>query len=88
MTPPPDCPASITVASADAVWGWLVVVGLLTVTASTVAGVWAWRQWGPGRMRGMATITEAHELLGEDRLWKVRHVVRPGPVPRSRKANR
>ena len=65
-------------ASAAALWGWLTVVGLLTITASTIACVRAWRQWGPGRMRGMATITDAHELLGEDRLWKVRHVVRPG----------
>ena len=75
-------------ASAAALWGWLSVVGLLTVTASTLACVWAWRQWGPGQMRGMATVTEAHELLGEDRLWKVRHVVRPDLYPAGRKANR
>ncbi len=75
-------------ASAAALWGWLTVVGLLTITASTIACVWAWRQWGPGRMRGMATIAEAHELLGEDRLWKVRHVVRPDLYPSARKANR
>ena len=75
-------------ASAAAMWGWLTVVGLLTITASSLACVWAWRQWGPGRMRGMATITEAHQLLGEDRLWKVRHVVRPDLYPASRKANR
>ena len=75
-------------ASAAALWGWLTVVGLLTITASTLACVWAWRQWGPERMRGMATITEAHELLGEDRLRKVRHVVRPDLYPSARKANR
>ena len=76
------------VASAAALWGWLSVVGLLTITASTVACVWAWRRWGPARMRGMATVAEAHELLGEDRLWKVRHVVRPDLYPAGRKANR
>ena len=81
-------PRVYQVASAEAVWAWLAVVGLLTVTASTLACVWAWRQWGPGRMRGMATVTEAHELLGEDRLWKVRHVVRPDLYPAGRKANR
>ncbi|MHA6522955.1 hypothetical protein [Tessaracoccus sp. G1721] len=75
-------------ASAAALWGWLTVVGLLTITASTLAGVRGWQQWGPGRMRGMATVTEAHELLGEDRLWKVRHVVRPDLYPAGRKANR
>lgn len=74
-------------ASSAALWGWLSLVGLLTITASSIACVWAWRQWGPGRMRGMATITEAHELLGEDRLWKVRQVVRPDLYPAGRKAN-
>ena len=75
-------------ASAAALWGWLTVVGLLTITASTIACVRAWRQWGPGRMRGMATITEARELLGEDRLRKVRHVVRPDLYPAGWKASR
>ncbi len=75
-------------ASAAALWGWLGVVGLLTIIATTVAGVWAWRRWGPGRMRGMTTISEAHELLGADRLWKVRHVVRPDLYPAGRRAKR
>ena len=75
-------------ASAATLWGWLTVVGLLTVIGCTVAGVWAWRLWGPGRMRGMATITEAHELLGADRLWEVRHVVRPDLYPVGRRAKR
>ena len=76
------------IASPGVLWVWLGVTGLLTVTASTLACVWAWRQWGPERMRGMATITEAHELLGKDRLWKVRHVVRPDLYPPSWKAQR
>ena len=75
-------------ASAVALWGWLSVVGLLTITASSLACVWAWRRWGPGRMRGMATVTEAHELLGEDRLRKVRHVVRPDLYPAERRVRR
>lgn len=75
-------------ASAAALWGWLAVVSLLMIAAIAVAGVMAWRRWGPGRMRGMATITEAHELLGKDRLWKVRHVVRPDLYPPSWKTQR
>lgn len=75
-------------ASAAALWAWLSVGGLLSVTASALACVRAWRQWGPGRMRGMATSTEAHELLGKDRLWKVRHVVRPDLYPPSWRAQR
>jgi len=73
-------------ASAAALWGWLAVLSLLMIAAIAVAGVVAWRRWGPGRMRGMATILEAHELLGEDRLYRVRHVVRPDLYPSSRKA--
>lgn len=75
-------------ASAAALWGWVSVVGLLTLTASTLACVWAGRRWGPGRMRDMATVTEAHELLGAERLWKSRHVVRPDLYPSARKASR
>lgn len=75
-------------ASAATLWGWLTVVGLLMITATAAAGLLAWRRWGPGRMRGMASITEAHELLGEDRLYRVRHVVRPDLYPPSRKAQR
>jgi hypothetical protein len=75
-------------ANAAVLWGWLTGVGLLTAVGFTALGLWLWRRWGPGRMRGMATITEAHELLGEDRLWKVRHVVRPDLYPADRKANR
>ena len=76
------------VASPGVLWAWLGVTCLLTTTVLTVAGVWAWHRWGPARMRGMATVTEAHELLGEDRLRKVRHVVRPDLYPAGRKANR
>lgn len=75
-------------ADAYTLWAWLTVVFLLTVGALIVAGVWAWRRWGPGRMRGMATTAEAHELLGRDRLWKVRHVVRPDLHPAHRRAER
>ena len=76
------------VASAAALWWWLTVVGLLTIMASSLACVWALRRWGPGRMRGMATIIEAHELLGVDRLWKVRRVVRPDLYPAGRRVTR
>ncbi len=69
------------VASPGILWAWLGVTGLVTTTLLTMAGVWAWHRWGPARMRGMATVAEAHELLGEDRLWNVRHVVRPDLYP-------
>jgi hypothetical protein len=34
-------------------------------------------RWGPGRMRGMATVGEAERLLGVSRLRRVRRIVRP-----------
>lgn len=76
------------VASSGILWAWLGVTGLLTTTLLTVTGVWAWHRWGPARMRGMATVAEAHALLGEDRLWKVRHVVRPDLFPARRGVTR
>lgn len=76
------------VASPTAVWAWLAVVGLPAVATLSAIGVVVWRRWGPSRMRGMATVAEAHELLGHDRLWKVRHVVRPDLYPAGRRATR
>lgn len=75
-------------ANAAALWRWLIGVDLVVVGALALVGTVAWRRWGPGRMRGMATITEAHELLGLDRLWMQRHVVRPDLYPARRKAGR
>jgi len=76
------------VASSGILWAWLGVTGVLTTMLLTVAGVRAWHRWGPAQMRGMATVAEAHELLGEDRLWKVRHVVRPDLFPARRGVTR
>lgn len=75
-------------ADASTLWGWLIVVGLLMSAGLAVAGIGVWGRWGPARIRGMATVAEAHELLGEDRLWKVRHVVRPDLYPARRGATR
>ena len=75
-------------ASATTLWGWLTVVGLLMITATAVACLLARRRWGPGRMRGMASVPEAHELLGVDRLYRVRQVVRPDLYPPGRQAQR
>ena len=75
-------------ASATTLWGWLTVVGLLMITSIAVAGLLAWHRWGPGRMRGMASVPEAHELLGVDRLYSVRQVVRPDLYPPGRQAQR
>lgn len=73
-------------ASPVALYTWLVsveVVAVMLIVWAVIAGM---RQWGPTRVRGMATRAEADTLLGVGRLRKVAPVVRPdlhGKVPRS-----
>jgi hypothetical protein len=55
----------------------LVVVEVVTVMLIVWAVIAGMRQWGPARVRGMATRAEADTLLGLQRLRKVAPVVRP-----------
>ena len=52
----------------------LEVVAVMLIVWAVIAGM---RQWGPSRVRGMATRAEADTLLGLRRLRKVAPVVRP-----------
>ena len=61
--------------------GWLYtclvlveLIALMLIMWAVIAGM---RQWGPARVRGMATRAEADTLLGLQRLRKVAPVVRP-----------
>ena len=69
------------VADPTTLGAWLGVLIAANLAACAMFTVLAWRRWGPGRMRGMASIDDAHRLLGVDRLWRVRHVVRPDLYP-------
>ncbi len=55
----------------------LVVVEVVTVMLLVWAVIAGMRQWGPARVRGMATAAEADTLLGLQRLRKVAPMVRP-----------
>ena len=55
----------------------LVLVELLALGLIAWAVAAGLRQWGPARVRGMATRAEADTLLGLQRLRKVAPVVRP-----------
>lgn len=55
----------------------LVVVEVVTVMLIVRVVIAGMRQWGPARVRGMATRAEADTLLGLQRLRKVAPVVRP-----------
>ena len=50
------------------------VIAVALIVWGVIAGM---RQWGPARVRGMATRAEADTLLGLQRLRKVAPVVRP-----------
>ncbi|EAP98677.1 hypothetical protein JNB_00875 [Janibacter sp. HTCC2649] len=63
----------------------LVVVELVAALLIGWAVMAGMRQWGPARVRGMATRAEADTLLGVRRLRKVAPLVRPdlhGKEPR------
>lgn len=70
-------PRPVTVATPSALRLWLVIVELLVLALATVALGLGLQRWGPWRLRGMATKSEAIELLGERRLHKGRAIVRP-----------
>ncbi len=86
-----DAAAGITIlgcagASGGVLMGSIVALELVVVVLVVVLGKWALDRWGPGRLKGMATPTEATQLLGVERLRRVRRTIRPDLY--SRKATR
>ena len=75
-----DSRAGLTVgptASPGLLYTCLVLVEVIAVALIVWAVIGGMRQWGPARVRGMATRAEADTLLGLQRLRKVAPVVRP-----------
>ena len=64
-------------ASPGLLYTCVVLVEVVTVMLIVWAVIAGMRQWGPARVRGMATRAEADTLLGVARLRKVAPVVRP-----------
>jgi len=58
-------------------WGSMTATELALLAVTAWAGIGLYLRWGPGRMRGMATVAEAEKLLGVTRLRKVAPIVRP-----------
>jgi hypothetical protein len=50
---------------------------LILLTTSVVLIKWGLDRWGPGRMRGVASSSDAESLLGVARLRRSRRIVRP-----------
>ena len=66
------------------VQAWIVTTELLLTGLLAWAGVVSWRQWGPSRLKGMATRTQAEHVLGLTRLKKDAPMVRPDLHPHRR----
>ena len=56
---------------------WMSIASAVNLLGSLALGCVVYRRWGPGRLRGMATRTEAASLLGLPRLRMHRAVIRP-----------
>lgn len=74
-------PAPMPSATPVAVTGWIITVELVLLTIALIAAVVTLRRWGPGRLRGMATPTQARDTLGAIRLRRVRSIIRPDLYP-------
>ena len=61
-----------------------VCVAVAVVLLLTGGGLAAWvivGRWGPSRIRGVASRREAERLLGRQRLWRHRAIIRPDLYP-------
>jgi len=64
-------------AEPDALLVWVFAVELVVMVAYA-ALTWVWlRRWGPNRTLGVASADEAGRLLGRQRLYAARKVIRP-----------
>ncbi len=66
-----------TVASPRSLRTWVLLTQALNLIGWLALALVAYRRWGPGRLRGMASRAEAATLLGMLRLRKHRAVIRP-----------
>jgi len=64
-------------AGSGELWFWIVVTELAVLTFLGLVLRWGMRQWGPGRIQGMASPSEADQLLGISRLRRNAAVIRP-----------
>jgi hypothetical protein len=68
-------------ASPAVLYAWLAGTQLIILAGYTAALVWACRRWGPGRMKGMASPSEAEQVLGLARLRRNAALIRPDLHP-------
>lgn len=76
-TLPPDATAPVLAG--------IIVAELVAILGILTAAAFAWTRWGPDRMLGMATTSQATHILGSRRLRDVRHIIRPDLYRRKRR---
>jgi len=64
-------------ASPEALLAWVFAVELIVMVAYVVLIWLCLHRWGPNRTLGVATVDEARRLLGRQRLYAARRVIRP-----------
>lgn len=72
-------------ASPDALLAWVFAVGLIVMAAYAVLIWLCLHRWGPNRTLGVASVDDARRLLGRQRLYAARKVIRPDLVGRKAK---
>lgn len=58
-------------------WTGIGLAEVAALAAAAWAGKAAWDRWGPSRLRGMATRTDAETMLGRARLRAAAPIIRP-----------
>ncbi len=69
--------AAPSLAEPDALLAWVLAVELVVMAAYVFLTWSCLRRWGPNRVLGLASTDEARQLLGRQRLYAARKVIRP-----------
>ena len=69
------------VAQVAGLQGWLITTETGALLLLGWAAAWILRRYGPHRLRGMASTSEAEQHLGQRRLRRLRHIIRPDLYP-------
>ncbi|KAA1397777.1 hypothetical protein [Aeromicrobium ginsengisoli] len=64
-------------ASSGVLWFWIAATELVVLVIVVLVLRWGLAQWGPGRIQGMASPSEAEQLLGLSRLRRNAPIIRP-----------
>lgn len=56
---------------------WIIATLIAALVVGTLAGRWITSRWGPGAVRGTATVSQARDVLGVRRLHRHQRIIRP-----------